>query len=89
MDEGRLEEARTDVETCKVCGACVKVCAWEARQVAGKRLVFDAEKCYGCSACEYVCPNDAVSMAPREEPRLNRKSKIENRKSKIKKGAPL
>jgi len=56
---------RTDGSACRNCGACVKVCAWEARRLENGRLRVTAAQCYGCGACEHACPSHAVSMVPR------------------------
>jgi H+/Na+-translocating ferredoxin:NAD+ oxidoreductase subunit B len=57
---------QTDLEVCTACGACVDVCAYEARSLERGMMSVDRDKCYGCGACEYACPAGAVTMAPRE-----------------------
>ncbi len=52
-----------DPDKCEGCGACVEVCAFEERELAGgKARVLD---CQGCGQCVRVCPNHANSMVRR------------------------
>jgi Pyruvate/2-oxoacid:ferredoxin oxidoreductase delta subunit len=57
---------KTDLAKCTVCGACVKICPYEARSVDGGKMKVKAARCYGCSACEYACPEGAIAMVPRK-----------------------
>lgn len=56
---------RTDAESCTLCGACVEVCAWEARVVEAGRMAVASEFCSGCSACAFACAEGAVTMVLR------------------------
>ncbi len=55
----------TDHDTCVLCGSCVEVCAYHARELTDDALIIDQARCYGCSSCEYACPEDAVTMLAR------------------------
>jgi len=57
---------RTDLDPCVLCGACVEVCAYRARELGDDELIVDPARCFGCSSCEFACPEDAVTMVARE-----------------------
>ena len=49
-----------DQELCIGCGACARICAHDAPQIADHRCTIDHAKCVGCGHCLAVCPKDAV-----------------------------
>ena len=52
---------RIEVDICKACGKCIKVCPTDA--VIGQKKVaheIDQNKCIQCGACRDICPFDAV-----------------------------
>jgi nitroreductase/NAD-dependent dihydropyrimidine dehydrogenase PreA subunit len=52
-----------DIDKCKGCGHCVKVCGplvFELREQ--KSLVAHGERCYACGHCWAVCPEEAVTQ---------------------------
>lgn len=56
-----LRRYMVNVETCKMCGKCYKVCLagaieWEKKQPA----VIDKDKCIKCGACYEACPFSAI-----------------------------
>jgi heterodisulfide reductase subunit A len=55
--------ARIDPELCTGCGACVKVCPYQAVQLGEDRkaAVIDAA-CAGCGTCGAECPAGAITM---------------------------
>ena len=57
-----------DLEKCKGCKTCVKVCPVLAMDVKNKLAVIDVERCRGCGDCEQRCPELAITMALRDEP---------------------
>jgi len=50
--------AKIDPESCMRCGACARVCRFDA--IADFQV--DGLKCEGCAACTVVCPYQAVSL---------------------------
>jgi len=55
-----------DQELCRGCGACARVCRFDAivpgRTGSRPTLVVDAFACEGCGACVEQCPDGAISM---------------------------
>ncbi|MFO7814707.1 MAG: NADH-quinone oxidoreductase subunit NuoF [Halanaerobiales bacterium] len=50
-----------NIESCVVCGQCVKVCPVDAISKGdGKYYVIDEEVCISCGACAKKCPVDAI-----------------------------
>jgi ferredoxin len=60
--------AAVDVEKCRGCKTCEKVCPVLAIKVEDKKAIADAERCRGCAACEQRCPEYAITMVKREQP---------------------
>lgn len=50
----QLDESR-----CDGCGACVKVCVFNALRLEGGKPVRDLGKCMACSLCLFECPKKA------------------------------
>jgi len=50
-----------DADACRGCGKCKPVCAQDALNIAGKKMVLDSTKCVGCGRCIAMCPFDAIS----------------------------
>ena len=50
-----------DQALCIGCGACARICAHGAPQVAAHKCTIDHTKCVGCGRCIAVCPKDAVT----------------------------
>jgi Na+-translocating ferredoxin:NAD+ oxidoreductase subunit B len=46
--------------SCIGCGACVKVCKYDAITIIGNKAVIDPSKCQLCGRCVKVCPYDAI-----------------------------
>jgi ferredoxin len=57
--------ARTDMECCTDCLACVAECHFKARRAEGNELILHDESCYGCGLCAEVCPTECIRMVPR------------------------
>ena len=69
-------EAKTNTETCKGCGLCVKRCPMEALRLEasdevknkkGKVAVLETDRCIGCGVCAYKCPTHSIVLIRREE----------------------
>lgn len=67
---------RTNPETCKACGLCVKRCpvgalrleySSLAKNKKGKAAVLDSNVCLGCGVCVYKCPTQSLILERREE----------------------
>ena len=63
-DKGKFVE-ETDEESCTLCGDCVEVCYFKARDISGGELLVDPADCYGCGLCAQVCPEKCVEMIAR------------------------
>lgn len=65
---GSLAEINAD--DCLGCGACVKVCRYDAVIQDTKTtdiFTIDPIACDGCAACVYACQHNAISMKPQQE----------------------
>lgn len=52
-------EQQVDINLCKECGTCKKLCPYEAIELA-PNPVFDHSKCGGCWSCYHHCPEKAI-----------------------------
>ena len=50
---------------CVLCGACAKVCQFNALAKAGKEIVVFEKLCHDCGACKLVCKTEALSYVKR------------------------
>ena len=55
-----------DLEKCKGCQTCVRVCPVVAMKMEEKQAVVDVQRCRGCGGCEQRCPETAITMIIRE-----------------------
>ncbi len=62
-------QAYIDKERCSACGACLRVCRFNA---ISHTLVVDTLACEGCGYCWRVCPSSAITMRESEESRWYR-----------------
>lgn len=49
---------------CIGCGACEKICAFDAIHVVDRIARVDLEKCIGCGACVKKCPVNVIELFP-------------------------
>ena len=49
---------------CFGCGACTKVCRYDAIHIVNGVAVVDPDKCVGCKGCVYTCPQRLISIVP-------------------------
>ncbi|RDU21804.1 P-loop NTPase [Anaerosacchariphilus polymeriproducens] len=75
-EEVYVEYPVINSETCVLCGACSKVCQFNALAKAGKEIVVFEKLCHDCGACELVCKTGALTYEKRSI------GKIENGKQK-------
>jgi ferredoxin/bacterioferritin-associated ferredoxin len=59
--------ADIDMEGCKVCRKCEKICPSGAISFVKKDkiIVIDQERCIDCQRCMDACPHNAITMQPR------------------------
>ena len=51
-----------DIDKCKGCGRCFKVCPAIVFDLRGKKaMVAYGERCFACGHCWAVCPEEAVT----------------------------
>jgi ferredoxin len=52
---------------CVACGACVKVCPFNALRIKnGITSVVDEQKCVGCGKCAIACPAAVIEIIKKE-----------------------
>lgn len=49
-----------DMDLCKLCGECVKICPAKAIERAGQTLQFHYDRCIRCYCCQEICPYGAI-----------------------------
>ncbi|MFA9463135.1 MAG: P-loop NTPase [Velocimicrobium sp.] len=54
-----------DQNKCILCGACAKICQFNALAKAGNDIVVFEKLCHDCGACKLVCKTGALSYAKR------------------------
>jgi ferredoxin len=57
--------ARTDMEMCSHCGACVERCVFGARTWQEGQMCYHERACFGCGLCVTCCPEGATTMQRR------------------------
>jgi len=57
--------AEDEPSLCTDCGVCVDRCSFQARDITGKGLRFDASRCFGCGLCVSTCPTGAIRLTER------------------------
>ncbi len=59
----------TDWDKCSGCKECKKFCQYGAILFSAynDKCSIDPQRCYGCGICRAVCPNEAISLAERDE----------------------
>jgi Pyruvate/2-oxoacid:ferredoxin oxidoreductase delta subunit len=59
--------ARVDAATCTACGACVKLCPFQAfrPRAAKEKARIDPAICYGCGICRSICASGSIALFPR------------------------
>lgn len=60
--------AKVDMEKCRGCKVCEKVCPVYAIHVSDGKAKASEEECRGCANCADRCPFYAITMVKREKP---------------------
>ncbi|WLE98211.1 MAG: ATP-binding protein [Candidatus Electrothrix communis] len=64
------DKAMIDYEKCSRCMRCVDACAFESI-IGDKKPIIISYSCEGCGVCALVCPEEAVSIHPVENGKIN------------------
>ncbi|NLN46748.1 MAG: 4Fe-4S binding protein [Clostridiaceae bacterium] len=69
-EPGTVEEVMVPVPSidpglCTLCGACARICQFNAIAVAGKNVLVFPELCHHCGACALVCKPFAITEEDR------------------------
>lgn len=60
----RPRKAAADQNLCVACGACVKVCRFDAIHIEqGVFALVDHARCVGCGLCVKTCPASVMTIA--------------------------
>lgn len=64
--EGRKGHIVVDIETCILCGICMKKCPTGAIEVDKKAGIWSIDhfRCIQCGYCHRECPKDCLTMDP-------------------------
>jgi uncharacterized protein (DUF362 family)/Pyruvate/2-oxoacid:ferredoxin oxidoreductase delta subunit len=55
-----IQQPSVDVQQCRLCGECWKICPANAIDHTSKGISFDTETCIRCYCCLEVCPHGAI-----------------------------
>jgi len=60
---------KVDWDLCKGCKSCISQCQFGAKFYSSvlSKVHIDPTRCFGCGVCRSACPNQAITLAPREE----------------------
>lgn len=61
IEEITLPVPEVSEEKCTACGACVKICMFNALALLKDQLLVFSELCHGCGACVMECPEWALT----------------------------
>jgi len=53
---------RHDDTVCRLCGACVRICQFNAISLAENKRTYEKKECLGCGLCMEHCPHQAIHM---------------------------
>ncbi len=62
---------KVDPNLCTSCGACSKVCKFNALILAKEKVILFSELCHGCGACLIACPSEAIKEGSRVVGEIN------------------
>lgn len=65
QEDVTVEYPVIDQKKCTLCGACVKVCQFNALASTGKEIVVFNKLCHDCGACKIVCKQNALTYEKR------------------------
>ncbi len=53
---------KPDIDRCKRCGACIRICPTQAMTPRDGFPVIDYQKCISCFCCDEACPHNAIDQ---------------------------
>lgn len=61
----KVRVPQIDESFCILCGACARICQFNALAVSPKRVLTFSELCHHCGACSLVCDSGAITEVDR------------------------
>lgn len=58
--------AAIDAANCRGCGACARICPFEAVHIDNHLAIVDPGRCMGCGVCVSHCTRQAITLQPAE-----------------------
>lgn len=55
-----LQRPVPEMDRCKLCGECIKICPAKAIERTGQTLQFRYDQCIHCYCCQEICPYGAI-----------------------------
>lgn len=65
-DRRRFRSYTINVDSCKGCSMCIRVCPTKAITLVNRKAVLDPAACTACDVCVDACKFDAISKTTTE-----------------------